>query len=177
MVFFHLCPWEAEERSFQEPGRAHLLLWKNQTYETRGPRFLHRQERGVLGWLTGPQDAGLSKPGSVDCSFSLCFQHHWVLLSLDAGGWTISWTIIGTWNWASPSGLVSAYIPGNLCCQCEREYNCIFWLARNCSSDWGQDTKILWVMYKFNCISSSEKVMVAFSLCKRSCLSIGSLCC
>lgn len=50
----------------------------------RGPRFLHRQERSVPGGLAGHQDAGLSKLGSVDPNFPLCFQAPRVLFNLDA---------------------------------------------------------------------------------------------
>lgn len=54
----------------------------------RAPRFLHRQERHILGWLAGSQDACLFKH-NMDGNFHFCFQGPWVVFNLDGGNWTV----------------------------------------------------------------------------------------
>lgn len=67
----------------------------------RGPKFLHRQEMCIQGWLAGHQLARLSKPGNKDCNFPFLLPGSWVLFDRDGG--TASWTIIETWCWTSPA--------------------------------------------------------------------------
>lgn len=87
------------------PGRIRFMGIRSLT-------FLYRQDRCVPGWLAGPQDACLFKPGNMDYNFLFCFQGH-CLIWMEVAE-LVNWTIIGAWCSVSSGVLPFPILPAIL---------------------------------------------------------------